>query len=194
MTLKTRYMHTVVLVATAVSSLGCSTTPLGGPASAQSNAASISAQMVRSDPPTGGACNTNKDSPGVADAIRTLPPYSQQSPQNRWKYILGNYNSCAQLSAVEAVPVEAGTLGPQWVLLFHDGKFVKTATDLPYGYSSLEAAVDTATVTIRFAWKKPGECEACASASARVSFKWVDNRVEQIGVIPPEARPVPVGK
>lgn len=97
------------------------------------------------------------------------------------------YDACAPLSWSVVAP-EFGTAGsPYAILLFHEGRYLGTATAQQYAFEpTVERQSDSAvTVTYRFA--QAGEPNAAPSGRTTATFTWNDatGRVEMTGDTPP---------
>lgn len=120
-------------------------------------------------------CAVNLAAPEIAKAVSTLPrdPRSNQawSPEP----VAGNYNPCAQLSAV-IVRANTNADNPNTrAVMFHLGKFIPTGVPDTYGFNGLDTAATTGdTVALRYA----GNVDGLASV---VKFRWNGNGVELIG-------------
>ncbi|TFV57548.1 LppP/LprE family lipoprotein [Mycobacterium sp. PS03-16] len=125
--------------------------------------------------PPSDPCAVNLAAPEIAKAVSTLPrdPRSNQawSPEP----IAGNYNPCAQLSAV-IVRANTNAENPNTrAVMFHLGRFIPDGVPDTYGFNGLDAANTTGdTVALRYA----GEVDGLASV---VRFRWNGNGVELIG-------------
>jgi len=136
------------------------------------------APTVGPPPPASGPsdpCAVNLAAPEIAKAVSELPrdPRSDQawSPEP----VAGNYNECAQLSAV-IVRANTNAENPNTrAVMFHLGKFIPTGVPDTYGFNGLDPAGTTGdTVALRYA----GEVDGLASV---VRFRWNGNGVELIG-------------
>jgi hypothetical protein len=120
-------------------------------------------------------CAVNLAAPEIAKAVSELPrdPRSNQawSPEP----VAGNYNECAQLSAV-IVRANTNAESPNTrAVLFHQGKFIPTGVPDTYGFNGIEDSASTGdTVALRYS----GAIEGLDSV---VRFRWNGNGVELIG-------------
>lgn len=176
--------HVLVISAAVVTLTGCgsgdstvSKTPeptaspaASAPASAPAKAAAPTSAPEQADP-----CATNLTAPEIARAVSELPrdPRSNQawSPEP----IAGNYNECAQLSAVI---VKANTNSPHAntrAVLFHQGKFIPSGVPDTYGFNSIDKTQSTGdTVALQYS----GGFHGLASV---VKFRWNGSGVELMG-------------
>ena len=123
-------------------------------------------------------CVVNLAAPEIAKAVSELPrdPRSNQawSPEP----LAGNYNECAQLSAV-IVKANTNSENPNTrAVLFHLGKFIPTGVPDTYGFNAIE---DSATTGDTIALKYSGGIQGLDSV---VRFRWNGNGVELIGNTP----------
>ena len=120
-------------------------------------------------------CAVNLAAPAVARAISELPkdPRSQQ-PWNI-EPVSGNYNECAQLSAV-VVKANTNADNPNTrAVMFHLGQFIPTGVPDTYGFNGIDTSASTGdTVALRYS----SDIEGLDSI---VKFRWNGNGVELIG-------------
>ncbi|MCV7431122.1 LppP/LprE family lipoprotein [Mycolicibacterium bacteremicum] len=120
-------------------------------------------------------CAVNLAAPEVVRAVSELPrdPRSNQpwSPEP----LAGNYNECAQLSAVI---VKANTNAENVntrAVMFHQGKFIPTGVPDTYGFNDIDTTQSTGdTVALVFTGGVPG-------LDSVVRFRWNGAGVELIG-------------
>jgi hypothetical protein len=120
-------------------------------------------------------CAVNLAAPEIAKAVSELPrdPRSNQawSPEP----VAGNYNECAQLSAI-IVKANTNSENPNTrAVLFHLGKFIPTGVPDTYGFNGID---DSATTGDTIALKYSSGVEGLDSV---VKFRWNGNGVELIG-------------
>jgi LppP/LprE lipoprotein len=120
-------------------------------------------------------CAVNLAAPEIVKAVSELPrdPRSDQawSPEP----LAGNYNECAQLSAV-IIKANTNSENPNTrAVLFHLGKFIPTGVPDTYGFNGID---DSATTGDTIALKYSGGVEGLDSV---VKFRWNGNGVELIG-------------
>jgi hypothetical protein len=123
-------------------------------------------------------CAVNNAAPEIAKAVSELPrdPRSNQawSPEP----LAGNYNECAQLSAV-IVKANTNSDNPNTrAVLFHLGKFIPTGVPDTYGFNGID---DSATTGDTIALRYSGGIQGLDSV---VKFRWNGNGVELIGNTP----------
>lgn len=153
--------------------------PATGPVTVASSATPNPASGT---PGPGGAaadpCAVNLASPTLARVISELPrdPRSQQ-PWNP-EPSAGNYNECAQLSAVIVkANTNAANAGTRAVL-FHLGQFIPQGVPDTYGFTGIDASQTTGdTVALTY----PGGINGLTTD---VRFHWNGNAVDIIGKAP----------
>jgi hypothetical protein len=123
-------------------------------------------------------CAVNLAAPEIAKAVSELPrdPRSNQawSPEP----LAGNYNECAQLSAI-IVKANTNSDNPNTrAVLFHLGKFIPTGVPDTYGFNGID---ESATTGDTIALKYSGGIQGLDSV---VKFRWNGNGVELIGNTP----------
>jgi LppP/LprE lipoprotein len=128
-----------------------------------------------SAPPAADPCAVNLAAPEIAKAVSDLPrdPRSNQawSPEP----LAGNYNECAQLSAV-VVRANTNAEHPNTrAVMFHLGKFIPTGVPDTYGFNGID---ESATTGDTVALKYSGGADGLASI---VKFRWNGAGVELIG-------------
>jgi hypothetical protein len=120
-------------------------------------------------------CAVNLAAPEIARAVSDLPrdPRSDQpwSPEP----LAGNYNECAQLSAV-VIKANTNAANPNTrAVLFHLGKFIPTGVPDTYGFNGIEDSATTGdTVGLKYSSSSTG-------LDSVVRFRWNGNGVELIG-------------
>nr|WP_253848964.1 LppP/LprE family lipoprotein [Mycobacterium asiaticum] len=139
-----------------------------------SNAPSSVAAPPPSSAPPPDPCAVNLASPTIAKVVSELPrdPRSQQP----WdpEPLAGNYNECAQLSAVIIRANTNGGNPTTRAVLFHLGKFIPQGTPDTYGFNGIDTAQSTGdTVALTFA--------SAVGLNSVVKFRWNGLGVEIIG-------------
>jgi hypothetical protein len=132
-------------------------------------------------PPTSAAptdpCAVNLASPTIARVVSELPrdPRSQQ-PWNP-EPLAGNYNECAQLSAV-IIKANTNEQNPTTrAVLFHLGQFIPQGVPDTYGFNGIDTSQTTGdTVALTY--------PSGIGLSTTVKFRWNGNGVELIGNAP----------
>jgi LppP/LprE lipoprotein len=147
--------------------------PTANPASTAAPATTIAAPTPSAAAPD--PCAVNLAAPEIARAVSELPrdPRSNQawSPEP----VAGNYNECAQLSAV-IIRANTNASNPNTrAVLFHLGKFIPTGVPDTYGFNGIDKTVSTGdTVALQYT----GGFHGLASV---VKFRWNGNGVELMG-------------
>lgn len=151
-------------------------------------AASTPAAPSESQPPpaaTGAApagssdpCSTNLAAPEIARAVSELPRDPRSNQAWNPEPLAGNYNECAQLSAV-IIKANTNSENPNTrALLFHRGKFIPTGVPDTYGFNALDGtATNGDTVGLKYSSGMPG-------LDSVVRFRWNGSGVELIGNTP----------
>ena len=151
--------------ATTATSIATSAAP-GQP----TGAAGMPSSTAPADP-----CAVNLASSTIAKVVSELPrdPRSQQ-PWNP-EPLAGNYNQCAQLSAV-IIKANTNAINPTTrAVLFHLGQFIPQGVPDTYGFNGIDAAQTTGdTVALTY----PGGINGL---NTDVRFHWNGNAVELIG-------------
>ncbi|MEE6175732.1 LppP/LprE family lipoprotein [Mycobacterium sp. 050134] len=123
-------------------------------------------------------CAVNLASPTIAKVVSELPrdPRSQQ-PWNP-EPLAGNYNECAQLSAV-IIKANTNAINPSTrAVLFHLGQFIPQGVPDTYGFNGIDASQTTGdTVALTYPSGLNG-------LNTDVRFHWNGNAVELIGNTP----------
>ncbi len=131
-----------------------------------------------STPPPPDPCAVNLAAPAIARAISELPkdPRSQQ-PWNI-EPVAGNYNECAQLSAV-IIKANTNAANPNTrAVLFHQGKYIPTGVPDTFGFNGIDTSQSTGdTVALKYT--------SALGLDSVVKFHWNGNGVELIGNTPP---------
>ncbi len=150
------------------------------PSAASTSTGSATAQADPPVEPDAGAaqpdpCAVNLAAPAIAQAVSELPRDSRSRQPWNPEPLAGNYNECADLSAVI---VKANTNAEQpstRAVLFHRGQYVPQAVPDTYGFNGIDLSQCTAdTVALQHASGIPG-------MSGVVKFHWNGTGVEIIG-------------
>ncbi|HKI42219.1 MAG: LppP/LprE family lipoprotein [Mycobacterium sp.] len=123
-------------------------------------------------------CAVNLASPTIAKVVSELPrdPRSQQ-PWNP-EPLAGNYNECAQLSAVIIKANTNGVNPTTRAVLFHLGQFIPQGVPDTYGFNGIDASQTTGdTVALTYPSGMNG-------LNTDVRFHWNGNAVELLGNTP----------
>jgi LppP/LprE lipoprotein len=123
-------------------------------------------------------CAVDLAAPEIAKAVSELPRDPRSNQAWNPEPLAGNYNECAQLSAV-IVKANTNSENPNTrAVLFHLGKFIPTGVPDTYGFNGIE---DSTTTGDTIALKYSGGIEGLDSV---VKFRWNGNGVELIGNTP----------
>jgi LppP/LprE lipoprotein len=123
-------------------------------------------------------CATDLAAPEIAKAVSELPRDPRSNQGWNPEPLAGNYNECAQLSAV-VIKANTNSENPNTrALLFHRGKFIPTGVPDTYGFNGLDTSVSTGdTVALQYIGGVPG-------LDSVVKFRWNGSGVELIGNTP----------
>jgi hypothetical protein len=120
-------------------------------------------------------CAVNLASPTIAKVVSELPrdPRSEQ-PWNP-EPLAGNYNECAQLSAV-VIKANTNAVNPTTrAVLFHLGQYIPQGVPDTFGFNGIDGSQCTGdTVALTY----PSGISGLGSV---VKFRWNGNAVELIG-------------
>lgn len=152
-----------------------SKTPLPSTSAAPTSAPpSQAAPPPPPEPPPPDPCAVNLAAPAIAKTVSELPRDPASDKAWNPEPIAGNYNECAQLSAV-IIKADTDAQSPNTrAVLFHLGKFIPTGVPDTYGFNGIDPAQSTGdTVALTF---KDG-----LGLQSVVKFRWNGNGVEVIG-------------
>lgn len=94
---------------------------------------------------------------------------------------------CAALSWAVLVPTYIGDGNPPTqVMLFHNGRFIKTVSQKPTNPPYIRR-IDDSTINVTWEWPKPGEPQAAPTGRTVATFRW-DEQSESVvmeGELPP---------
>jgi hypothetical protein len=123
-------------------------------------------------------CAVNLAAPEIIKAVSELPRDPRSNQAWNPEPLAGNYNECAQLSAV-IVRANTNSANPNTrAVLFHLGKFIPTGVPDTYGFNGID---DSTTTGDTIALKYSG---GVAGLDSVVRFRWNGNGVELIGNTP----------
>jgi len=156
------------LPATTVSTT-TTTTASSAPETPSSQATSPPTLPAPADP-----CAVNLAAPEIARAVSGLPrdPRSQQG----WnpEPVAGNYNECAQLSAVIVKANTNADNANSRAVMFHLGKLIPTGVPDTFGFNGIDSSQSTGdTVALTF--------DGGMGLHSVVKFRWNGASVELIG-------------
>jgi hypothetical protein len=120
-------------------------------------------------------CAVNLGASEIARAAAALPPDPRSKQGWSPEPIAGNYNECAQLSAV-IVKANTNADNPNTrAIMFHLGKFIPTGAPDTFGFNGIDASASTGdTIALKYSNGIPG-------LDSIVRFRWNGNGVELIG-------------
>ncbi|MDT5179074.1 MAG: hypothetical protein QOJ95_3272 [Mycobacterium sp.] len=140
------------------------------PAPAPTVASGPSATPAPADP-----CAVNLAAPEIAKAVSELPRDPRSGQPWSSEPLAGNYNECAQLSAV-VIKANTNADNPNTrAVMFHLGKVIPTGVPDTYGFNGID---ETATTGDTIALMYLNETSGLKST---VRFRWNGNGVELIG-------------
>ena len=122
----------------------------------------------------------------MSAALAKVPPDRKTGKQWDRQVMSGNYDPCADLSAM-VVSVQDGTRSaPDLALLFHRGVFVGTATPNAYAFTELEEPASTADIVV-LTYRTRQSCSTCDDGTlTTVGFQWKNDKVRVLDA-PPES-------
>lgn len=143
--------------------------PNGTPAPPPGTAAPPPSSAEPADP-----CAVNLASPTIAKVVSELPRDPRTAQPWNPEPLAGNYNECAQLSAV-IIKANTNVGNPTTrAVMFHLGKFIPQGVPDTYGFNGIDAAQTTGdTVAMTYS--------NSLGLSSVVKFHWTGNAVEVIG-------------
>jgi hypothetical protein len=176
---------TIVIVGVTLTLAGCgssdstvSKTPTAPPPAPATARPSTPALVT---PPTTAAadpCAVNPAAPEIAKAVSELPRDPRSNQAWNPEPLAGNYNECAQLSAV-IVKANTNSDNPNTrAVLFHLGKLIPKGVPDTYGFNGIDESATTGdTIALVYSNGTPG-------LDSVVKFRWNGNGVELIGNTP----------
>jgi len=111
----------------------------------------------------------------IAQAVSELPRDPRSGQGWNPEPLAGNYNECAQLSAV-IVKANTNAANPNTrAVMFHLGKFIPTGVPDTFGFNGIDTSQSTGdTVALTYSG-------GFAGLQSVVKFRWNGNGVELIG-------------
>lgn len=137
-----------------------------------------------------GTCGTQSAAAAVQQAVATLPRPVPNLPDATWDAShadTSGYDPCAAL-AWSVVSVTDGTpSSPNAILLFHDGKYLGTATKVQYPFEPTVTRKSDTSIAVTYRYAKQTDANANPSGTANATFTWDDaaGKVEMQGAVPP---------
>ncbi|MCW2690707.1 MAG: hypothetical protein JWR37_5597 [Mycobacterium sp.] len=125
--------------------------------------------------PPADPCAVNLADPAIAKAVSELPKDPRSGQAWSPEPLAGNYDVCAQLSAI-IVKANTNASNPNTrAVLFHQGKFIPTGVPDTFGFNGIDTSASTGdTVALQYSNGMPG-------LDSIVKFRWNGNGVELIG-------------
>lgn len=180
--------HRLAVAAAALVLAGCgsgdSTVAKTPEAAPTTSAASSAAPPPSSDappassapatPPPPDPCAVNLGAPAIAQAVSELPRDPRSGQGWNPEAIAGNFNECAQLSAV-IVKANTNAENPNTrAVMFHLGKYIPTGVPDTFGFNAVDPAQSTGD-TVALVYLNP------LGLQSVVKFRWNGAGVELIG-------------
>jgi len=119
-------------------------------------------------------CAVNLAAPEIGRAVASLPRDPRSGQGWNPEPIAGNYNECAQLSAV-IIKANTNADNPNTrAVMFHLGKFIPTGVPDTFGFNGIDSSACTGdTVALKFSNGVPG-------LDSVVRFRWNGKNVELV--------------
>lgn len=97
------------------------------------------------------------------------------------------YDACADLSWSIVSPEFATAGSPYAILLFHQGRYLGTATADQYAFEPTVERLSGASIEVTYTYAKANEANADASGRTTATYIWNDGteRVDMTGEVPP---------
>ncbi|WP_144712736.1 LppP/LprE family lipoprotein [Curtobacterium pusillum] len=189
----------LVVVAIAVGLAGCSGGSTAAPTVTRTVTASaapstpagtpVAAPTVAPTPTPTPTCGPTSGAAASARAIAELPlPVGLEDA--RWDTSTSDfagYDPCAPLSwAVVSLDHATGS-SPVAILLFHEGRYLGTATKLAYSFVPDVTRTGPSSIAVTYHYAEPDESTADASGRTNATFTWDETtgRVDMTGDVPP---------
>jgi len=120
-------------------------------------------------------CAVNLAATEITKAVSELPRDPRSNQGWNPEPLAGNYNECAQLSAV-IVKANTNAENPNTrAVMFHLGKFIPTGVPDTYGFNDIDLSTTTGdTVALKYS-------SGIEGLDSVVRFRWNGNGVELIG-------------
>lgn len=125
-------------------------------------------------PPPPDPCAVDLAAPAIAQAVSELPRDARSGQDWYPVPIAGNFNECAQLSAV-IIRANTNTENPNTrAVLFHLGKYIRSGVPDTFGFNAVDPAQSTGD-TVALVYLNP------LGLQSVVKFRWNGAGVELIG-------------
>jgi hypothetical protein len=127
--------------------------------------------------PAADPCTVNLGAPEISKAASSLPPDPRSGQGWSPEPLAGNYNECAQLSAV-ILRANTNAANPDTrAIMFHEGKFIPTGVPDTFGFNGIDASASTGdTVALKYS-------NGVSGLDSIVRFRWNGNGVELVANI-----------
>jgi hypothetical protein len=126
-------------------------------------------------PPPPDPCAVNLAAPTIAKVVSELPRDPRSAQPWNPEPLAGNYNECAQLSAVIVKANTNADNATTRAVMFHLGKYIPQGVPDTFGFNGIDTSQCTGdTVALTY----PSGISGLGSA---VKFRWNGNGVELIG-------------
>jgi hypothetical protein len=128
--------------------------------------------------PAADPCSVDLGAAEISRAVAALPPDPRSKQGWSPEPIAGNYNQCAQLSAVIVRANTNGNAPNTRAVMFHLGKLIPTGVPDTFGFNGIDASASTGdTIALKYSSGMTG-------LAGIVRFRWNGNGVELIGNVP----------
>jgi len=125
-------------------------------------------------PPPPDPCTVNLAAPTIAKVVSELPRDPRSTQPWNPEPLAGNYNECAQLSAVIVKANTNADNATTRAVMFHLGKYIPQGVPDTFGFNGIDTSQCTGdTVALTY----PGGI----GLGTKVKFRWNGNGVELIG-------------
>ncbi|RWA20796.1 LppP/LprE family lipoprotein [Mycolicibacterium brumae] len=152
--------------------------PISAATPAAPNAQSPAPAEPTPEPDADDPCPVDLAAPAIARAVSELKKDPRSGQGWNPEPLAGNYNECAQLSAVI---VKANTNSPNpntRAVLFHQGKYISKGAPETFGFNGIDASQTTGdTVALTFTSQAPG-------LTSMVKYRWNGSAVELVANTP----------
>lgn len=151
-------------------------------------------QDADSDGKTAAQQRKTQESCTQATAIQEFQTHAAELPPPEWgQWDIGSSSfsenqPCASLSWTSLVPTYIGDGNPPTqVMLFHNGRFIKTVYQKPTNPPYIRR-IDDSTINVTWEWPKPGEPQAAPTGRSIATFRWDDQSESVVmeGELPPD--------
>jgi LppP/LprE lipoprotein len=119
-------------------------------------------------------CAVDLGAPEITKAASSLPPDPRSGQGWSPEPLAGNYNECAELSAVIVrANTNAGNPNTR-AIMFHQGKFIPTGVPDTFGFNGIDASASTGdTVALKYS-------NGVSGLDSIVRFRWNGDGVELV--------------